>query len=201
MRSLHGWNNCLKSIFGVFRSHYLLASLLYLLSGAIFATDVKQVQTSLHGDNYLLSADIDYQLTEKAKEALENGVPLYWELQIKVLQERNVLWAKTLIDTRIRYRLQYHALLNMYRVVIVQPTKQDGDSYNFSTLSAALDLMASLRNLPLISKFAIRPQKNYRVEIRAWFDPDALPLPLRPIAYTNPQWYLSSDWTVWLLKK
>jgi hypothetical protein len=37
--------------------------------------------------------------------------------------------------------------------------------------------------------------------VKVNFDRDALPLPLRPIAYIDPQWYLSSDWTLWPLKK
>jgi hypothetical protein len=90
----------------------------------------------------------------------------------------------------------------MYRVVIVHPESMKGDSYNFSTLSAALDLMASLRNFPVIDKSAIAAETSYYyIEIKADFERDALPLPLRPIAYTNTQWYLSSDWTVWPLKK
>ena len=33
------------------------------------------------------------------------------------------------------------------------------------------------------------------------FDGDLLPLPLRPLAYIDKQWFLSSDWTLWSLKK
>ena len=42
---------------------------------------------------------------------------------------------------------------------------------------------------------------QYVVAIKVSFDRDALPLPLRPLAYINPQWYLSSEWTLWPLKK
>ena len=187
--------------FRVFR-HYLLFILLCFCSGLAWATEVKQVQISLHDEHYLLTTEVDYQLTDKAKEALENGVPLYWTLHVKVMRQRDFFWDKTLVDTAINYRLQYHALLNMYRVVIVHTETMKGDSYNFSTLSAALDLMASLRNFPVIDKSAIAAEKSYYyIEIKANFERDALPLPLRPIAYTNTQWYLSSDWTVWPLKK
>jgi hypothetical protein len=186
------------------KAFLLIGWLVWLLSAPAYATEIKQAQISLRGDRYVLSADIDYQLSETAKEALQNGVPLFWSVHVKVAQQRTILWAKTLLDTSIRYRLQYHALLNMYRVVIAQPdsqitTEKSGDSHNFSTLSAALDSMANLRNLPLLDKSDIKPEKQYFVQIKAQFERDALPLPLRPIAYTHPQWYLSSDWTVWSL--
>jgi hypothetical protein len=171
-----------------------------------YATDVQRAEASIRGTQYVLSADIDYQLSDTAKEALKNGVPLFWTVRIKLEQQRAVLWAKTLMDISIRYRLQYHALLNMYRVVLVQPDsttmdEQSGDSHNFSTLSAALDSMANLRNVSLLDVSEIQPEKQYVIHIKAQFERDALPLPLRPIAYTNPQWYLSSDWTVWPFKK
>lgn len=145
----------------------------------------------------MLSADIVYQLSKKAMEALQNGVPLFWDIQVKIQQHRDVLWDKTLVDTAIRYRIQYHALLNMYRV----SNESNGEVYNFSTLSAALDLMSAVRDFRLIEKAELAPEKQYLCAVKVNFDREALPLPLRPIAYIDPQWYLSSNWTLWLLKK
>jgi hypothetical protein len=162
-----------------------------------FGTEVKPAEITLQGDIYVLSADIVYQLSEKAKEALQNGVPLFWDIQVKLLQHRDVLWNKTLVDTAIRYRIQYHALLNMYRV----RNEVNGEIYNFSTLSAALDLMSVIRDFPLIERVKLAPEKQYLYALRVSFDREALPLPLRPTAYIDPQWYLSSDWTLWPLKK
>ena len=162
-----------------------------------FAAEVKQAKITLQSNSYVLSADIVYQLSEKAKEALQNGVPLFWNIQVKMLQHRNVLWDKTLVDTAIRYRIQYHALLNMYRV----RNEGNGKVYNFSTLSAALDLMSAVRNFRVIEKAELAPEKQYLCAVKVNFDREALPLPLRPIAYIDPQWYLSSDWTLWPLKK
>lgn len=188
--------------FSVFRGQFFLI-VFCLWANTVHATEVQQAEISIRGTQYVLSADIDYQLSDTAKEALQNGVPLFWTVRVKLLQQRDILWSKTLMDASIRYRLQYHALLNMYRVVIVQPDsktiEQSGDSHNFSTLSAALDSMANLRNVPLLDVTEIQPEKQYFVHIKAQFERDALPLPLRPIAYTNRQWYLSSDWTVWSL--
>jgi Domain of unknown function (DUF4390) len=162
-----------------------------------FAAEVKQAEITLQGDSYILSADIVYHLSEKAMDALQNGVPLFWDIQVKMLQHREVFWDKTLADAAIRYRLQYHALLNMYRV------RNEGNSevYNFSTLSAALDLMSAVRNFRVIKKSELDPEKQYLCAVKVNFEREALPLPLRPIAYIDPQWYLSSDWTLWPLKK
>ena len=162
-----------------------------------FASKVTQAGISLQGDSYVLSADMDFQLSDQAKDALQNGVPLFWSIQIRLLQQRNVLWNKTLLETAIRYRLQYHALLNMYRV----RNEGNGEIYNFSTLSAALNLMSAIHDFPMLKKAELAPEKHYLCAVKINFDRDVLPLPLRPIAYIDPQWYLSSDWTLWPLKK
>ena len=162
-----------------------------------FAAEIKQAEITLDGGGYVLSADIVYQLSEKAMEALQNGVPLFWDIQVKIQRQRDVLWNKTLVDKAIRYRLQYHALLNMYRV----RNESNGEIYNFSTLSGAIGLMSAIRDFRLIEKAELDPEKQYQCAMRVNFDREALPLPLRPIAYMDPQWYLSSEWTLCPLKK
>lgn len=157
--------------------------------------EVKNAEIVPQDNGYALFADIDYRLSARAKEALQNGVPLYWDIHIKTLQRRDYFWDKTLINAGIRYRIQYHALLNMYRV----RNEGTGELYNFSTLSAALDLLSTIRGFRVLD--AAVPGVRYAVAIKVTLDRDALPLPLRPIAYTNPQWYLSSDWTLWPLTK
>ncbi|MGZ8190835.1 MAG: DUF4390 domain-containing protein [Methylococcaceae bacterium] len=171
--------------------------LLFLNCTNVLATEVRRAEITLQGNSYILSADIDYRLSEKADEALQNGVPLFWILHVKVIQQRHYLWDKILVELTMRYRIQYHALLNMYRV----KNEYSGAIDNFSTLSAALDWMSTIRNVPILERYEIAPQKHYVTAIKVNFDRDALPLPLRPVAYINPQWYLSSDWTVWPLKK
>jgi hypothetical protein len=162
-----------------------------------FAAIIKTAQMDVQDDSYVLSADIVYKLSEKAKEALQNGVPLFWNIHIKIHRPRHILWNKTLAETTIRYRLQYHALLNMYRV----RNESSGEIHNFSTLPAALDLMSNLHAVRLTDKADIAREKQLQIELKVEFDRNALPLPLRPLSYLNRQWYLSSDWTVWPWKK
>ncbi len=171
--------------------------LLLLMNAPVLAAEIKKAQITWQDNSYQLSADIDYQLSDKALEALKNGVPLFWNVHAKIMQHRRYLWDNTVMALTLRYRLQYHALLNMYRV----KDEYSGAVNNFSTLPAALDWMSTLRNVRLLSRIDIVPQAQYVVAIKVSFDRDALPLPLRPLAYINPQWYLSSEWTLWPLKK
>nr|WP_087145991.1 DUF4390 domain-containing protein [Crenothrix polyspora] len=191
---MHASKNC--------RLGFCFGLMLWLLSATAYAdgevAEVKQAKLTLEENAYVLSAEIIYRFSKKAMNALQNGVPLFWIVQIEVQEQRDFIWNRTLSEKEIRYRLQYHALLNMYRV----KNESSGEVYNFSTLAAALDLMSTIRDFPVISSGFINLDKNqYRTAVRVLFDRNALPLPLRPIAYLNPQWYLSSDWTLWPLTK
>jgi hypothetical protein len=176
----------------------LCRTLIFLLLPFLgYGAEVKQAEMRLQGVNYVLTADIVFQLSEKSKDALQNGVPLFWDLQIKLLQHRDFLWDKKLVYKSIRYSIQYLALLNMYRV----RNEDSGEFYNFSTLPAALGLMSSIAGFPVIDKLKIDPEKKYVCFVKINFDRNSLPLPLRPIAYIDAEWYLSSDWMPCPLKK
>jgi hypothetical protein len=160
-----------------------------------FAGSVQDVTFTRQDHHYLLSATLNYSLNDTAKEALHNGVPLFWQVVIKVIEQRPLLWDETVIKLKLRYRLQYHALLNMYRV-----TNENADSVdNFSTLAAALNAMSRLRNLPIVPTNAIHAEQSYSLALKINFDRDALPLPLQPLALFSPQWYFVSDWSAWAI--
>ena len=176
----------------------LLISLTPLPSGASpYAAEISQAELALQGHSYLLSAQIHYRLSDRAIEALKNGVPLYWTLHINLKQRRPWLWDKSLLAQNQAFRIDYHALLNQYRWA----NPQTGQSQSFATLSAAMELMSTVRNLPVIDSNLIDANLSHYVELKISFDDDRLPLPLRPIAAIDPHWDLSSTWTLWPLTK
>lgn len=203
MRELLSNNRVMANFTLLSRKKNQLGGLLifFILATPSYSDDygviVKRADTELSGEEYTLAADIDFLLSEKATTALRSGVSLFWTYQFKVREQRSYLWNKTIAEKNFRYRLQYHALLNLYRV----RNEASGVVNNFSTLPAALDLLATLRAFPLVEKSKINTAENYNVEMIINFERDLLPLPLRPIAYVSPQWYLSSDPYVWTLKE
>ena len=162
-----------------------------------YGITVTKAEAVISGDHYAVSADIDFKLSNRAVEALKNGVPLFWTYHFILYEQRNYLWNKALEEKNIRYRIQYHALLNLYRV----RNETSGTVSNSYSLEAALGQLSSIREMPLVEKNKISPEEDYLAGVKVSFDRDALPLPLRPVAYVNPQWYLSSDWYTWTLTK
>lgn len=159
------------------------------------AVSIKYAELLARDSGFIFSADIDYRLGATAIDALRNGIPLYWEVKINVVKQRRFLWNAIVAEKKLRYRIQYHALLNMYRVF----NENSGEISNFSTLAAALDLMSSIRYMTLFKHLQLDSKERYLAGVKVNFDRESLPLPLRPIAYLNPEWYLSSNSYLWLL--
>ncbi|MGB4497384.1 MAG: DUF4390 domain-containing protein, partial [Methylococcaceae bacterium] len=68
-----------------------------------YATIIKQAEMSLKNDEYVLTADLDYHLSDQAIVALQNSVPLLWTIKIKVKKNRHFWFDKTEVKQEIRY--------------------------------------------------------------------------------------------------
>jgi hypothetical protein len=157
---------------------------------------IENVSTRLADKVLMLDADIRYSLSEKALEALYNGVPLTLELDIRVLRHRRFLWNEEVASLTQRYRLRYHPLTEQYLVKNLNTDHQE----NYATLNAALEAMGHIENFPMLDKRLLDSDEDYTAQLRVRLDIEALPAPLRPLAYLSPSWRLSSDWYSWPLE-
>jgi hypothetical protein len=140
-----------------------------------------------------LDADIDYRFSEAALDALRNGVSLTLILRLKIQQERGWWWPETLLDETRPFRVRYHALSKLYQIL-------DGDGEtprNFVSVNAMLEAMGTVRNLPVGRGLALDKGELYRASLSVALDIESLPLPLRPVAYVTPAWYLDSSVYQW----
>ena len=176
----------------------LLALCLLVLAPLVLAADkfrVIDAQTRAVDGSILLSAEIDYGFSERALEALENGVPLTLEVPIQLREADAWIWDQSLVDQRIRYQILYKPLSERYRV-----SRLPGDQgRTFVTRQAAIAALGELNGLYLISERRLDPAQRYEVHLRASLDIEELPLPLRPMAYLRSGWKQSTGWTRWPL--
>ncbi|WP_303909397.1 DUF4390 domain-containing protein [Thiohalomonas denitrificans] len=175
--------------------HWLSALLVSLLplSVAVAKEDfaVQDAKTRLEGGVYLLDAEVDYRFSSKALDALENGVPLVLVLDIEVEKKRPWWWYDSEVASlEQRFEVQYHALSDQYLL----SNLNSGALYAYPTLSSTADAVGDIRSLPLLDANLIEPDATYEVQLRSRLDIEALPLPLRPLAYVLPGWRLSSEW-------
>jgi len=171
----------------------LLVSAASALAGGGF--EVTEARTRLVDNTYVLDAQIDYDFSERALEALDNGVPLTLEVHVQVRPKKDWIWENSLVDQRLRYRIRYKPLSERY--LVSQLPGETGRTY--VTRDAAIAALGEIRNLQLLNRDRLDPDDSYEVQIRASLDIEELPLPLRPMAYLYPSWKQSSEWTKWPL--
>lgn len=177
----------------------LFACGLMLCCGGVVAADfvIRNVQIEQQDDRYMLGLQVDYQLSETALEALQNGVPLTLVVQLQVEKVWGSFWEKGPLERQLRRQIRYHALTELYRVVDLQ----SGEEKNFVTEDAALHALGELQGLRLLEHQALTPGVEYHLRLRADLDIESLPLPLRPLAYLGKGWKLTSGWSQWPLKQ
>lgn len=175
-----------------------LALILVMSQAAVAAVhfSVVDANTRRADGSILLSAEIDYGFSERALEALENGVPLTILVHIQVRQQGSWIWDESLVDQRLRYRIRYKPLSERYLVSRL-PGEEGGRT--FVTRQAAIAALGELDNLYLVSDKRLDPDQTYEVHLRASLDIEELPLPLRPMAYLRSGWKQSTGWTNWPL--
>jgi hypothetical protein len=156
---------------------------------------ISEIHTEVNKGVYTLDADIDYRFSDEALLALSNGVPLTVQLSLKIERLRK-WWLNDKVATlEQRYSLQYHALTHQYLL----RNLNSGAFYSLPHYQAAIEALGTLRDLPLLDKKLILPEERYQVAMQVELDIEALPSPLRPVAYITPDWHLRSDWYEWSL--
>jgi len=180
-----------------YRYHLLLIGLALLLSHNAWATfSIRFAETTLVDKVYHLDATLNFELTEATIEALQNGVVLTFVLTIDVEKELWYMWDSNIANLKQRYQLKYYALSDQYAIKYVNTGIQEV----FPTLDAALTKMGNLTDFPLLDAHLVDADSTYLVYLYAYLDIEALPAPLRPVAYFSSAWHLSSNKYVCLLR-
>ena len=156
---------------------------------------VLRVETRLLDGVFILDADVNYELSTAALDALKNSVPLTLVLHVQVRQQRDWLWDETVADLQQRFRVEYHALARQYVVTNLN----NGVLNSFPTQYAALSYIGRVRDFPLLDRSLLKTNIHYYGRLRAEIDVESLPAPLRPVAYLSSGWYLNSEWYPWSL--
>ena len=157
--------------------------------------EVRSAGSRLYDGVFLVSARIDYRLSDDALEALENGVVLPIQLQVKVNRVRRFWLDGDIATLQQNYHLSYQPLSERYVVKNLNSGEQD----SFATLFSALNNMGRVIDLPIIDASLLDPDARYELAIRAVLDQNTLPGPLRLIAFWGSGFRLESDWYVWKL--
>lgn len=169
----------------------LLCGLFYAGHSHADGIVINDARTQLADQVYYLDADIDYTMSSEAIEALDNGIPLTFNINIEVQRKRN-WWLPDadIASLEQRFQVLFHALSDQYLVINLN----SGTFHAYHSRYAAFHSMGEMRDFPLLDSQLVEMGEDYEIEIRTELDIESLPSPLRPVAYLTPAWRLKSDW-------
>ncbi len=179
-----------------FLRHWLLICLLLPALAVADEFRVSELSAQREGDFFTMRAEVIYDFPKRPLEALQNGVPLTLEVHVQLRRKGAWIWEKDLLDIRLRYQIRYHALASIYQVIDMQSGSQE----DFVTLESALAALGEIPEFPLINAERLETGQRYLLSLEVKLDIEALPLPLRSMAYITPSWNLSSEKKKWLLE-
>lgn len=171
--------------------------LLLLASTASLAIENFKVSSAIVskiGNGYTLDAQIEYPLTARVIEALDHGVPITFQQQIRLIRAIPILgkywqWQSTRWQANLNYQLRYHALSKQYILLTLDTRKQR----SFPSLESALHELGKIENFNLPPEF-LTDTLVTQLQVRSGIDLHALPTPMRPGALISNKWQLSSPW-------
>ncbi len=178
----------------------LIALLLFVAATPTRATEtsgfeIREVHTRLENGVYLLDAEADVEFSSDTIEALQSGVPLTIVFEMELMRQRPLM-DERIASVSARYKLHMHALSGQFIVTDLAT----GATRNFRTYPEAIAELGRLRDFPLFDAALLDPNEQYRLRMRARLDIEALPSPMRLLAYFDSLWKLSSGWTYWNLQ-
>jgi hypothetical protein len=170
-------------------------ALLLLVAGAGADFKAIEVQPKLTGNTLEFSGQLELVLTPKVEEALAKGIPLEILLEVRLYRERPWWWNEKLGDWKLKREIRYHALSGQYLVTLSQAKTEIPESH--TSLTEALRALGSLNEMRFVLEAPPDAADVHVARLRASLDIEALPAPLRPVAYTSLAWHLNSGWGRW----
>lgn len=143
----------------------------------------------------VLSGTMQLELSRKVEEAVSKGIELPLIVEVQLFRKRALWWDERLASWTLRRSLRFHALSGQHIVGL-------GENYeSYMQPADALRQLGTFNELRLpLPEIALAPDAGYALRVRARIDIEALPAPLRPVAYTTLSWHLNSGWTAWPIK-
>jgi hypothetical protein len=167
---------------------------LMLLSPLAHAGNITIDDATLVDKNgsYVVDSNMDFLFSDSAIEALESGVGLHIEFNLNINRARRYIWDKRIFRLSKRIKIERHALTERYIVT----DQLDQQRRLYESIDSAVAGLNDMSDIPIASISELR-EGDYTMSLRARLDIEALPAPLRPIAYISPAWRMSSGWFEW----
>ncbi|MGH1536661.1 MAG: DUF4390 domain-containing protein [Gammaproteobacteria bacterium] len=185
-----------RIFFGLCAMIFMMLALLgEIVHAKTSAIEVNYLQVTELNNELRLDAEIAYELNSEVREALANGIPLLFQVEVQIISLKKWLWDKVISTTVKTYSLKYHVLSKQY----ILENFETGKRHSYPDLQSVLIQQGRITAMYIAEADNLNQQKKYVVQLRSRLLTNELPLPLRMKSYISPKWRLSSGWHQWPL--
>jgi len=149
---------------------------------------VKSAELRAIDGEVVLNAEFDFVLNPTLEDALQNGIPLYFVLDIELSRARWWWLDEKVVQTALTYRVSYNALTRQYRVA------SGLLSQNYGSLDEVQRYIGRITSRPVIRLDALTSGARYDAAVRLRLDVNQLPKPFQVNAIASREWTLASEW-------
>jgi hypothetical protein len=152
---------------------------------------VKSAEIRADDDAYVLNAEFDLALNPTLEEALQKGVPLYFEIEFTLVRPRKYWFDEKVTAFSTQYRVSYNALTRQYRVAsgLLGQT--------FDGLDEVERFLSRVTSREIARAEDLQKGVRYEAAIRMRLDVNQLPKPFQLSALASREWSLQSEWNRW----
>ncbi len=162
------------------------------------ASELQIVQAKLHDTDGMLrlQATIHHSLSNEAIQSLLHGIELRFHSALRIRQQRNWWWDKTLLHHPMQRHLTYHPLSKRY-IVRTGRGRQLG---SFTQLEQALQRLGELETDIAPPTPILAADNRYYATLDSRLDIHSLPAAMQIVAHLSTTWQLRSGTYQWSLQ-
>jgi len=157
--------------------------------------EIRNAYVELVADVWQLDVRLDLGLSEAARQAFDEGVPLTLTLDAEASTARRFLPDETVVSLSRHWQLAYDAIADRY--VVTNPAS--GERASHASRDEALAALARIRELPLANTAKLPSDGRFEMRVRASVEIGEMPVAIKILLFWK-SWSRSTDWYIWSVR-
>lgn len=157
--------------------------------------EIRNAYVELLGGVWQLDVRLDLGLSQAAKQAFDEGVPLTLLLEVEATTARRFLPDETVVSLTKEWQLAYDAIADRY--VVTDPVS--GEYTSHASRAEALEALAHISNLQFADTAQLPTDGRFEMRVRASVEIGDLPAAIKMLLFWK-SWSRSTDWYVWSVR-
>ena len=147
---------------------------------------------------YQLQVRVRYPMNNEDRRALQQGVSLFYDVDLEVTRERRFWTAASVVTLSLRRELSYHSVSERY---LIKDPQGIVETRSFASFEEALADLGKVDGWPILVSAQVAEDGDYFVNVRAVVRRGRLTDALRALMFWSDDWQRRSEWYSWSLPR